>query len=104
MTMHEYLITDETGETVDAVPLCSDWCHREHAGDEYAGWDGAHESEFTTWCAQCGVVIPGASEDDAMQPCECQTRNVVVARFLSDAGERCEHGNWVQLPAAMLAR
>ena len=102
--MHEHIIIDETGDTVDAVPLCSDACHREYAGDEYAGWSGAHETEFTTWCASCGVVIPGVNEDDDGQPCECQTRNVVVNRFISDDGERCEHGHWVQLPATMLAR
>ena len=95
--MHEHYIEDENGELVDVIPLCSDACHRNYAGSDYAGWSGCHETEFTTYCAQCGVVIPG---QDA---CEHQTLNVVVNRFRSEEGERCEHGSWIQLPADRLA-
>lgn len=90
--MHEHLIIDDSGDTVDAVPLCSDACHRDWAGDDYQGWNGAHETEFTTFCAQCSVVIPG---EDA---CACQRDNVVVNRIPREDGEKCEHGNWIQLP------
>lgn len=100
--MHEMIIEDERGDAVDAVPFCSDACHRDYAGAAYAGWSGCHETEFTTFCAACGVVIPGVDVDYDGQPCECQSRNVVVNRFLSDEGETCEHGHWIQLPARML--
>jgi hypothetical protein len=96
--MHVFDIEDATGDLIDVIPLCSDSCHRDYAGNEYAGWNGAYESEFTTYCAQCGVVIPG---EDA---CEHQFANIVVNRFLSDEGEKCEHGNWIQVPAANLER
>jgi hypothetical protein len=96
--MHVYLVSDETGDTVDAVSLCSDSCHREYAGDDYAGWYGCHETEHTDYCANCGVVIPG------MDACECQFANVIVNRFLSENGERCKHGRYLQLPAANLVR
>lgn len=95
--MHLHSIEDENGELIDAVTLCSDACNRDYAGGEYAGWSGAHESEFTTYCAACGVVIPG---EDA---CTCQRSNVLVNRFRSDDGETCKHGNWIQVPASYLA-
>lgn len=96
--MHEHYIEDEDGQLVDAVALCSDACNRDYAGAAYAGWNGCHEAEFTTYCAQCGVVIPG--EDS----CGCQRNNVVVNRFRNAEGERCEHGHWLQLPALLLTR
>jgi hypothetical protein len=94
--MHEHYTYADNGDTVDAFSLCSDSCNQEYAGDDYEGWNGCHESEFTTWCVNCGVVIPGESA------CECQIRNVVVNRFLSKDGEQCQHGNWIQLPASLL--
>lgn len=100
--MHEHYIIDANGDTVDAIPLCSDACHRDYAGAQYDGWNGAHETEFTQWCAACGVVIPGTDEDDDGQPCDCQRWNIVVNRFPSDDGERCKHGHWMQLPASYL--
>lgn len=96
--MHLHYVEDERGDLVDAVTLCSDACNRDYAGESYAGWNGCHESEFTTYCAACGVVIPGL--EDA---CEHQRDNVVVNRFASETGEKCEHGNWIQLPSSLVA-
>jgi hypothetical protein len=93
--MHEHYI-EENGELIDAIPLCSDACNRDYAGEAYAGWNGCHESEFTTYCANCGVVIPG---EDA---CEHQLDNVLVNRVLSLGGVECPHGNWIQIPATLL--
>lgn len=90
--MHEMILT-EAGEAIDVAYFCSDACHRDYAGDAYEGWSGCHELEFTDYCWSCGVVIPGA--EDA---CEHQLSNVVVNRFVSLAGEKCPHGNWIQLP------
>src|SRR5574338_1711388 len=95
--MHEHYIEDERGDLLDAIPLCSDACNREYAGNQYAGWNGCHELEHTDYCAACGVAIPGF--EDA---CECQLNNVVVNRFWSETGEQCEHGNWIQVPHSML--
>lgn len=101
--MHMHMIEDENGDTVDALYFCSDSCHRAHVGDDYAGWAGCHESEYTTWCDHCGVVIPGRLfMDHKGQPCECQSANVVVNRFRSEHGEKCHHGNWIQLPMSYL--
>lgn len=97
--MHEMWIDDENGDLIDAVPFCCDNCHHDYAGNSYAGWNGCHETEFTTYCQNCGVVIPGF--EDA---CECQNRNVVVNRFLSVKGEKCKHGNWIQVPSSFIAR
>jgi hypothetical protein len=95
--MHLHYIEDESGDLVELVEFCSDACNRDHSGSAYQGWSGCHESEVTTYCANCGVVIAG---QDA---CEHQASIVVVNRFTSETGERCEHGNWIQLPSANLA-
>ena len=97
--MHYHYMEDESGDVVDLVPLCSDACHRDWAGEDYQGWSGCHEgSDSVEFCANCGVVAGGTYE------CDCQRDNVVVNRFLSDEGEKCEHGHWLQLPACFLSR
>lgn len=95
--MHQHYIEDEDGQLIDVVSLCSDACHRDYAGEDCAGWNGCHEAEFTTFCAQCGVVIPGQDATEA------QASNVVVNRFLSDEGEKDETGAWIQVPASFLS-
>jgi hypothetical protein len=95
--MHVHRVESAAGDLIDLIELCSDSCHRDYAGSNYAGWDGCHESEFPTYCFQCGVVIPGVVQDDSVQ-CDCQLQNVIVGRFPSDTGERCPHGQWIQLP------
>ena len=105
--MHEHMIIEHGGGVIDAVSLCSDPCHRDWCqknNEDYDGWSRCQESEFTIWCEACGVVIPGAVEDEKGQPCECQMDNVVVNRFLSIEGEKCEHDNWVQLPNGYIDR
>ena len=92
-------IDDEKGDLIDAIPFCSDPCHRDYAEIEYAGWNGCHEAEFTNYCQNCGVVIPGF-----MDACKCQFDNVLVNRFLSEEGEKCKHGNWIQVPASYIRR
>jgi len=96
--MHTHAIENERGDLVDLLTFCSDSCHRAMTGAAYSGWDGCHETEHTTYCAACGVVIPG---EDA---CACQRSNVVVNRFVSADGEKCEHGSWIQVPVSMLDR
>ena len=93
---HYIIIEDDQGEMVDRIDVCSDACHRDWCRDNdqpYEGWHGCNETELTDWCASCKVVLPG-SED----ACECQQYNVSVNRFPSEHGDKCEHGNWIQLP------
>src|SRR5215510_11626134 len=105
--MHHLVIDDERGDIADIIKLCSDSCARSYAesnGLEYGGWNGANETEFTDYCAQCGTVLPGVSTDDEGTPCKCQISNVVVNRFDSADGVKCGHGNFIQLPVSMLNR
>lgn len=63
---HYLLITDTaTGDLLDLIPFCSDYCHYWYChenGIEYEGWNGCHESEFDQQCAECGTLIKGVSE------------------------------------------
>lgn len=99
--MH-YHHVKENGELVDLVPFCCDSCHRawcEENGVAYDGWFGCHEgSDSPEFCACCGVYAGGGIE------CDCQCDNVVVNRFRSEHGEKCEHGNWLQVPESYLDR
>ena len=57
--MNLHFIEDESGDVVDQFEFCSDFCHRDYVGDDYAGWNGCNESEFGTTCQNCGSHIPG---------------------------------------------
>lgn len=98
--MHYLHIEDARGDVVDLVAFCSDRCHQQWCRGhrvEYGGWNGCQEGpDYPEWCANCGTYAGGEAE------CECQRDNVVVNRFLSDDGEKCEHGHWIQLRADML--
>lgn len=98
--MHYHLIEDSRGDVIDAIAFCCDSCHQEWCeknGAVYGGWNGCQEgSDYPAWCANCGTFAGGESE------CECQRDNPVVNRFVSDTGERCEHGHWLQLPERYL--
>lgn len=93
-----HYLYDSSGEF---IPFCSDACLREYCIEndiEYNGWNGCHEGgDYRHYCAQCGTYAGGGNGDEA--PCDCMLHNVVVNRFLSDTGEQCEHGNYIQLPA-----
>lgn len=115
--MHHHQIEDKQGYLVELVSLCSDNCHVLWCQDNdttYDGWDGCHETEFTDYCQSCGVVLPGSTEEvidtqstvpgSGVLPCSCQLRNVIVNRFLSPEGEKCEHGNWIQVPMAYIGK
>lgn len=102
--MHYHHIEDDKGDLIDLVPFCGDSCHRQWCDDNhvaYGGWNGAHEgADYPEFCACCGVIASvGLENEDA---CDCQRDNVVAGRFLSAEGEKCEHGNWIQLPAEMV--
>ena len=98
--MSHVLFIEETiggyQELVDAIDVCTDTCARTYARRidvPYRGWNGAHEVETTTWCANCGVVLPGFDDDFSHDPCVEQSANVVLARFRSEDGEKCDRHN-----------
>jgi len=100
--MHIHIVENGDGNVVDVIPFCSDSCHRAycaaHADLPYGGWNGCNDGgDSVEFCAQCGVVAGGTCE------CDCQRDNVVVNRFASDAGDKCQHGHWLQLPARLLS-
>jgi len=100
--MHYHYVEDSRGDVVDLIPFCSDSCHRDYCqehGLAYGGWSGCQEGgDSPEYCAACGTYAGGSFE------CDCQRDNVLVGRFMSDTGEKCEHGNWLQLPASYLER
>ena len=100
-SVHYLFMEDSNGNIVDAIPFCSDECHRQYCIEhniEYNGWNGFYEGgDSRQYCANCGTYAGGGTGSDA--PCDCMVHNVVVNRFLSDTGERCIHGNYIQLPA-----
>ena len=96
-----HYLYDVIGGVVEFVPFCSDACLRDYCaerGIEYDGWNGCHDGgDYRHYCAQCGTYAGGGTGEES--PCDCMLHNVVVNRFLSDTGEQCEHGNYIQLPA-----
>ena len=99
--MHYHYVTDARGDVTDNVPFCSDSCHQDWDAMnnlDYCGWNGSHESDYNEYCASCGVIA-NAGENS----CDHQRDNFVVSRFASEDGETCEHGNWIQLPYAMIS-
>lgn len=100
--MHYHYVNDESGDLCDTIAFCCDPCHRAYMDahpdlGEYQGWNGCHEGgDSPEFCANCGVFAGGTPE------CDCQRDNVLVGRFASEAGEKCIHGHWMQLPWGML--
>ena len=60
---HLHFIEDEHGDVVDQNVFCSDFCHREHAGENYGGWNGCAEISSTTPCEKCGATVQGLDEN-----------------------------------------
>jgi len=61
--MHYYMLEDKTGDLVDLVPFCSDYCHQDYCrrtGKTYEGWNGCQEgSDYPQYCNQCGELVSG---------------------------------------------
>lgn len=58
--MHLVIIEDAIGDAVDANIYCSDWCAQ--TDDAYAGWNGCHELDYTSACANCYRPIEGYTD------------------------------------------
>ena len=63
--MHYLFVEELNGDLKAAIALCSDKCHKAHAerlGVFYRGWNGCHETQYDTKCAECGYPIKGIEE------------------------------------------
>lgn len=103
--MTYYIATNIDGDYLgdgDVIPFCSEGCRNDFARRHAYGEALYMESDNSVneYCAECGVVMIGPDDDW----CECQRDNIVVNRFISGNGERCEHDNWIQLPAENVGR
>jgi hypothetical protein len=103
--MHYHEINDVSGDLEDLIPFCSDSCHVEWCTRKrvpYDGWNGAHDdSDVNEYCFNCGVIAGVGCEDES---CEHQRHNVIVNRFITEKGERCDHGNWIQLSRRLIGK
>jgi hypothetical protein len=54
---HLHFVEDGHGDVVDHIVFCSDYCHREHTDQSYAGWNGCHEISTTEPCANCEELV-----------------------------------------------
>jgi hypothetical protein len=63
--MHFHFVEDDNGELIDVIDLCSDFCNQAYCqanpGNVYTGWNGCHEIEFDSVCAECGDKIEGVN-------------------------------------------
>lgn len=59
--MHYFYVEDASGDLIDLVPFCSDYCHRhwcEENNKEYQGWNGCQErADYTQYCEWCETKI-----------------------------------------------
>ena len=100
--MHYHTIEDKDGDTVDAIPYCSDFCNKEGQGDKYRGWNGCHEgADYDQECANCGEVIRGLDyykeQDCSHEWRECITTDGVV---VAHSCNKC--GAWKKTEAGLL--
>ena len=63
---HMKMIEDSTGDIIDAEYFCSDFCHRESAGEAYQGWYGCVEVSTTRTCDNpgCKNIINGVEDEE----------------------------------------
>ena len=65
---HLHFIEDDSGDVVDHLVFCSDYCHYKHMGEKYRGWNGCNEISTTEPCVECGRKVEGLDEN---RDCEC---------------------------------
>ena len=105
MHQHEVYAYDDAGnavDTVDAIALCSDSCHREYCeanGLAYNGWNGCAESGSDEWCAQCGIRCAIGVDEEIKCGWRCLPVVVQAAGPYVDptGSETCKHGKryWI---------
>jgi len=61
---HMHMIEDDSGDVVDGEYFCSDYCHQEAVGDQYRGWNGCVELDYTQTCENigCNNILNGIME------------------------------------------
>lgn len=99
---YELLIEDDTGDTVDALPVCSRGCAKDVAfKEDLPNEPYSYEPEFDTWCVNCGVIMGGFAIEDNTWHCR-HRYPIIVNRFRVDVAEVCEHGVTIQQPSSNL--
>ena len=61
---HLHYVEDETGDVVDHLVFCSDYCHKQHMDEKYRGWNGCNEISTTEPCVECGSTVEGLDEGE----------------------------------------
>ena len=67
---HLHYVEDETGDVVDHLVFCSDYCHIQHMDEKYRGWNGCNEISTTQPCVECGSTVEGLDEGEYYEPDE----------------------------------
>jgi hypothetical protein len=67
---HLHFIEDDSGDVVDHLVFCSDYCHKQHMDEKYRGWNGCNEISTTEPCVECGRTVEGLDEEEYYEPDE----------------------------------
>ena len=67
---HLHFIEDDSGDVVDHLVFCSDYCHKQHMDEKYRGWNGCNEISTTEPCVECGSTVEGLDEEEYYEPDE----------------------------------
>ena len=67
---HLHFIEDDSGDVVDHLVFCSDYCHKQHMDEKYRGWNGCNEISTTEPCVECGRKVEGLDEEEYYEPDE----------------------------------
>jgi hypothetical protein len=77
---HLHFIEDDSGDVVDHLVFCSDYCHYKHLGEKYRGWNGCNEISTTEPCVECGRKVEGSDEEEYYEPDEFAAEDQVLSR------------------------
>ena len=81
---HLHYIEDASGDIVDYMVFCSDFCHCEKVGSQYQGWNGCHELDLTQFCEGigCSEIVRGLdySEVNTLKVLELLHQSICKAK------------------------
>ena len=55
---------ERDGNPVDCKHYCSDFCNRDANGENYQGFNGCHEIDYSQPCDNCGKTMLGVEDYD----------------------------------------
>ena len=63
---HIHMIEDNHGDIVDLKYFCSDTCQQLAVGDQYKGWYGCVELNYTQTCENtgCNNILYGLEDEE----------------------------------------